>query len=825
MKVSSLSWPRTVVVLALVQLLPIVAALTPGKVISSADVLLRSYLFADARPPEYVPANSLLTDPPKQFIPWRRLVVEEIRSGRLPFWNPFAYGGAPLLGNSQSAVFDPLATPYLLVSDIHDGTEYVVWLRGFVAGLGVLLFMRRMGRSPSAGLLAASAYSMGGFMVVWRLYPHTSSAAWLPWALWAAERLTASPSWRNAAFLALAISASVFGGHIEVAFLVALVATIWIFVRSMQQYPRSRRQLTQILILLIGAGVLTASLSAVHTLPFLESLSEGTVFDDRDKTGQDLSIYSIASRSIRSLVSQSMYRRQLTRIAFLGFPYLFGRPLAGEPTISGGLANFSENNNAYGSLLALSLAFIAVVTSVRGTPERVLAGIGITTFLYCNSFLPFLLVAKSIPVIRLIFPERAGFIPLLAIALLAGSGLDLVLGSVRSRRLEGLVKGLGLVAMIAALCGLALVGALWLGAISSLGPATSELANGAVSKTFSTHFILPQSLIATGAGLLLFFSGRWKASVGGLAILVVLVDLLVFGGQYNPVITHEQAYPETEAISAIQKVSSRGRAVIFHWGLLSDAPTYYGIPDVAGYDAIKRRRRERLACLAEATDQIKPGKAVLVVQRLQSWFFEVMAVSTVVRHREIAQDGLILENKLPSVWIYKNTKSRPFIMVPELVLVEEDTDAVASTLIKADIDHRTTVVVESSDFGSSVPGTADIMWHRTNPCEIRIDTKSETGTMLVVAESYDSGWTARIDGNPAQIYPCDLAVMAVPVPQGQHQVVIRFQPRSWPVALALTFCGLLAIAVIVIRSHGRFGDSKKDSSEREHPGNGRPTVK
>ena len=180
---------------AVVAMLPLVLlapALLPGHVLSSADVLMGSYLFASDRPPGFEPANALLTDPVQQMIPWRTLETSELRAGRMPFWNPYAYAGSPLLGNSQSAAFDPLSLPYLLTARTSGATVWVALLRAFLAGFGTLLLARRLGRSPAAAALAGLAYGCGGFMTVWLLYPHASSAAWFPWALLAAEHLARS---------------------------------------------------------------------------------------------------------------------------------------------------------------------------------------------------------------------------------------------------------------------------------------------------------------------------------------------------------------------------------------------------------------------------------------------------------------------------------------------------------------------------------------------------------------------------------------------------------------------------------------------------------
>ena len=52
--------------------------------------------------------NFLITDPIRQQIPWKKLVIDDWKKGKVPVWNPYNFSGAPLLANFQSAVFSPL---------------------------------------------------------------------------------------------------------------------------------------------------------------------------------------------------------------------------------------------------------------------------------------------------------------------------------------------------------------------------------------------------------------------------------------------------------------------------------------------------------------------------------------------------------------------------------------------------------------------------------------------------------------------------------------------------------------------------------------------
>ena len=49
--------------------------------------------------------NFLITDPVRQQIPWRMLVVDLEKKLQIPPWNPYNFAGTPLLANFQTGAF------------------------------------------------------------------------------------------------------------------------------------------------------------------------------------------------------------------------------------------------------------------------------------------------------------------------------------------------------------------------------------------------------------------------------------------------------------------------------------------------------------------------------------------------------------------------------------------------------------------------------------------------------------------------------------------------------------------------------------------------
>ncbi len=60
--------------------------------------------------------------------------------------------------------------------------------------------------------------------------------------------------------------------------------------------------------------------------------------------------------------------------------------------------------------------------------------------------------------------------------------------------------------------------------------------------------------------------------------------------------------------------------------------------------------------------------------------------------------------------------------------------------------------------------------------DVKIDLRLRRDGWLVVADTLYPGWSATLDGNPAYVYPVNLAFGAVPVPPGDHLVEFVYRP-------------------------------------------------
>ena len=76
----------------------------------------------------------------------------------------------------------------------------------------------------------------------------------------------------------------------------------------------------------------------------------------------------------------------------------------------------------------------------------------------------------------------------------------------------------------------------------------------------------------------------------------------------------------------------------------------------------------------------------------------------------------------------------------------------------------------------------------------------EKDNLLLFSIPYDSGFSATIDGKPAEVERADFALTAIFVPEGRHEIVVTYLPPGLVPAAAvsaLTAAAMLIFALFI----------------------------
>lgn len=101
-------------------------------------------------------------------------------------------------------------------------------------------------------------------------------------------------------------------------------------------------------------------------------------------------------------------------------------------------------------------------------------------------------------------------------------------------------------------------------------------------------------------------------------------------------------------------------------------------------------------------------------------------------------------------------------------------------------------VKEPLDIPQDARGRARIV-HET-PTKVEIEADMQTPGLVVLADMWDAGWHATLDGAETPVIRVDLALRGVKTPAGRHRIVFTYEPASFTTGVRLACVGLVVLA-------------------------------
>jgi uncharacterized membrane protein YfhO len=117
------------------------------------------------------------------------------------------------------------------------------------------------------------------------------------------------------------------------------------------------------------------------------------------------------------------------------------------------------------------------------------------------------------------------------------------------------------------------------------------------------------------------------------------------------------------------------------------------------------------------------------------------------------------------------------------------------------VNLRNTAVVAKADFGflkAGGEGTVKLTSYEAN--EAKYEVESAQGGLVVFSEVYYPGWTATIDGQPAEVGRANYVLRALNVPSGKHEVVLTFKPQSIQTTETIAYVALAVLVLLIVAS-------------------------
>jgi hypothetical protein len=203
-------------------------------------------------------------DVPEQYWPDLVLLCRSLHDLTLPLWNPYDRGGYPIYADPQAGLYHPLNWAICAVAGPDPGlgwAELRVVLGFFLAGIFGLMWLRRVGFDWGPATLGAAVLPLAPFMRHnWELNL-TTTLAWAPLMLWAAEGLAVRRRLSDGAWLALATALCLWSGSPQAAWLAGIFCAGYLAWRLAEERARDCTPALAV------AGVLTVALTAAVVVP------------------------------------------------------------------------------------------------------------------------------------------------------------------------------------------------------------------------------------------------------------------------------------------------------------------------------------------------------------------------------------------------------------------------------------------------------------------------------------------------------------------------------------------------------------------------------
>lgn len=769
-----------------------------------------------------------------QYIPYKNLIVDQIKQGEFPHWNPLTFSGRPLQADIQTGVFYPPNALFLILP-AHKAFDVLTVLHFVLLGIGAYVFFRKMLENDTCAFLSAITFSIAGFFAT-QLHSgivlFIFTGAWLPWMLWAAERGIAERDSRGYLWLATFGALQLLAGAPQIAFYSWLITGVYLLVAMRMEYGgRNAFGISSAGWLAAGgifaATLMTILLTAVQWMPTQEFLSLSF------ERGQGASYEYVTDGSLE-------WDWLPTFLA----PFIFGHP-SDESTYWGSAVGFWEFNG-YVGVLPFILAIVGLLSLGRSAPpkDRRLAFFGLICLILWLCLAP----GKNSPIFKVAYYVIPGFdrfrVPArwvlayqLGMAVFAGLGLKQII-SASSRKPMLIVIGILVVFVVAAgiLNGFRDPLVLAIAQVRGLSTIPNEVLD-IYAAQFASAMRMFLILAVAALILALAFLSDKKPLFVVLLIALVVADLVYFGSGLVKCEPSKgffaQFYPSTTLVNDLQQGLKDGQRFtwddsVFDWTvdqnqeeIYPNRPMMHGLATVRGYDPVNSLRYgQYMNALAGMPLDEAPRAFMFMPYPAHPRLLAMLNTEAILSYQDLPQETFhqsntynfqrdFLTHKAPAqMYFYAGEKplGEAFLARPELLTDEEadNPEWVLARLVSPDFDWRTTALVEAEELPflekeASQPRSAERVRRSASSRVFRVST-DETSA-LVLSESYYPGWRARVDGREQPAFPANRALIGTFVGPGEHEVEFYYLPTPFVRGLIVSCfaIGLLFVLALLAR--------------------------
>ncbi len=695
--------------------------------------------------------NPILSDTVSQFWPWRNWAVENLKSGKISIWNPYALGGYPLSPWFHSVIFSPANILYFLFNQL-TAMSLIIILQLLLMLCFDFLFLNELLKNKTAAIFGSISFAFSAFFIGWLTWATVGWVlAFLPLMLFFAKRIIEGE--RGLFFWGLYLSTlfSLLGGHPQTFMYSTLVFVIFSLYCGLLKNKKSLRALFLIFLL----SIFSASFVLLPSLEILNHSIRGSENYLRAVDFGFLPFYKI--------------------IILLFAPNFFGSPASYN--YWGGGFNFQEYLCWFGnaSLVLMVFGFFNWLLKKKKSKEVktafvLLFFLGIIfTLKYPIGFLIYFL---KIPLLSAASAARSMMMTAFAGSVLAAYGLKEFVGQEQ--------KPVVLRKVFAVFLGISLGFVFGLG-ISLL---TFKKLIFPGDEIFVPHFLANAKVALRNLVLPIGFAGLsgvillWRCLKKPLAMVLIIAALLegfYFGWKYTPFTKKDLYFPKTPVISFLEDKYKEGFFRIERQKGEIMPPNMwlaYGFYSMAGYDPVYPQAY---------ADYLKERGLGGDASRYVEWesdkdSFDDWGVKYLLVIKRNVLGVSDEEGEVP-FWTDLNKWKTAF-------------------------EDKTVVVLENQRFRPPFflldgQGTLELLAKDESLWQFEVESPEKT--TLVLRENYFPGWKAKIDGQAVEVKTFEKTFKAIDVDKGVHKILFHYENQWLKIGSIISLISLLIFLKIVFK--------------------------
>lgn len=720
-----------------------------------------------------------------QFVPWNQFLFDSLLNGHLPLWNPYNGLGVPFVANHQSAVFYPLnwiLFGFYVIGNIKGlaiGLTLLIPVHLSIAGIGMMKLLNDLNRSKVSQFIGAIILVSSGYILtrlsfismVWTF-------AWVPWIVYASIKLKSDPKGTEAtrtAILALLLAFQLLAGHAQTTFYSILLAGFFILFHNFGNIKLSFRKFLFFLLSILFS-VLVAAVQIFPTYEFLKYSQRSSEIG-----------YEIA-------VSSSLWPGRLITILFGNF---WGNPDYNR-FLTGG--NFWEEN-MYLGVFSILFTSLIVWFLLRKNRQSQLSKTD-KVFLVSLLFFSFFSIIYSFGRFTPVFPFLYKYIP------------TFNLFQAPSRFL--------------------LVYTFLMSILFSFGYDLWILSKFNHRKT-TIYFVVFIGLLLASIGINNFFSDFPSVSIRSLQIGCLLGFLF---GTITLIKDKLKVNIWWIHFSVIFTIIFDLISNNFLWNIFETQNVFEEINNKPQFSETKR------VFLSPDSEKFLKFNLFFRPDRLQSFIDNVEYLPTFIPNTNLLNDRFIMVNNFDPLQLQKFSEffgwistlndeeiekmlsmvggehiislqptQKNFLVDKNIISKEivqwysceypfESNDILKEMLLTESIDPNNRCIFienslpsneDTSFFGLHKP---DIDYEAISSNKLLINYSSETAGWIVIRQNWYPGWSATIDQDGTlEIIEVDYLFQGIKVPAGNHEIELKYSPKSFIFGLVISFLAIIATII------------------------------